>query len=238
MLALLVAVLRIAAPAHALAGSAQVRLSPASLQVGPGQTADVTVEVDGVQDLYGADVRLSFDPNILEVVDADPAKDGIQVSQGAFLDTGFTIRNQADNAAGTVWFAATQLNPSTPKSGTGALVVVKLHAKAAGRSPLTVTKADMARRDGTKIQSEFVSGEAQVGQAGASPADAAPVATQPAAPVAAQPAAPAAAVPAAPAETPTSNNPAFTGIAVALAVLAAIIIIATVVVARRRKPAG
>jgi len=153
-----------------------VRFTPATVQVIVGQTVDVTVEVADVQGLYGYDLSLTFDPAAVQVVDADPSLDGVQVSRGTLLDSGFIAINTADNAAGTVRFVMTQLNPSEAKNGTGALVIVRLRGKLAGtHSPLTVTNAQLARRDGTPISLTLTAGAVQVIQA--APANPPPTAT-------------------------------------------------------------
>ena len=156
-----------------LPGQAQVpvvvRIFPASAQVAAGGTVDVAVEVVDVQELYGFDVTVTFDPQVVEVVDADSSTPGIQVSQGVFLDPGFSVVNTADNAAGSVHFLTTQLNPSVAKSGTGALIVIKLRGKKAGASSaLTVTDAQLARRDGFMIPATLSAGQIAVVSGGGS----------------------------------------------------------------------
>lgn len=148
----------------------QVRPAPADGQVAVGQTLDVGIEVVDALELYGIDVALSFDPAVVEVVDADPAMEGIQVAMGTFLDPGFAIMNVVDNTSGTVHFATTQLNPSEAKSGSGIVVVVKLRGKQAGAvSPLTITSSEAAKRTGEEIPTQSGSGQvrvvAEVGQA-------------------------------------------------------------------------
>jgi hypothetical protein len=129
-----------------------LRVIPAEAQVVAGQTVDVAVEVVDVEDLYAFDVALTFDPSVVEVVDADPNVPGIQIALGTFLDPGFSIINEADNVAGTAHLAMTQLNPSTPKSGTGSLLVVKLRGKQAGTSSaISIVNGQLARPDGTLI---------------------------------------------------------------------------------------
>src|SRR5512139_386501 len=126
-----------------------VAIAPGTAQVAIGQTVDVAVEVVDVQDLYGIDIALTFDPNVVEVVDANPGQAGVQMALGTFPDSGFVVLNAADNVTGTVRFAMTQLNPSLPKSGTGALMVIRLRGKqVSGSTPLTLTHAQLARRDG------------------------------------------------------------------------------------------
>src|SRR3990172_4702348 len=106
-----------------------------SAVVGEGLTAAVAVEVRDIADLYGYDIALAFDPAAVEVVDADPAAEGVQAQLGGFLDLGFVLRNEADNAAGTVEVALTQLNPSAPKQGSGTLFVVTVRGRRAGAPP-------------------------------------------------------------------------------------------------------
>jgi hypothetical protein len=162
------------------AAPVQVRVAPPSVQVAPGLMVDVAVEVVDVQELYGFDIILSFTPGVVEVVDADPNGTGVQVAQGTLLDAGFTVLNTADNAAGRLQFAMTQLNPSEAKNGTGSLIVVRLLGKQAGAtSPLTLEKAQLAQRDGIEIPTGLVPGQVQVvASTGAQPTNT-PLATQP-----------------------------------------------------------
>ena len=104
LLAALVALLALAQPAAA--DTARLLVSPQAIQVGGAETL-VEVTLDGVSGLYGLDIRLEFDPTLLEVIDADGGKDGVQVSPGQIPSPDFTVRNEVDNAAGGVWYAAT-----------------------------------------------------------------------------------------------------------------------------------
>lgn len=154
----------VAVPLEALAQTPiTVRVAPAVVQVGTSATVDVAIEVVDVQELYGFDVTVTFDPQVVEVVDADPAAPGLQVAQGTFLDSGFAVINTADNTEGNAHLVMTQLNPSLPKSGTGALVVIRLRGKQAGTgSALTVENPQLARRDGLLIAATGLAGRVQV----------------------------------------------------------------------------
>jgi hypothetical protein len=106
-------------------------------------------------------------------------RQGIQVAQGTFLDSGFVVRNQADNSTGTIWFVMTQLNPSPPQDGTGNLIVVRLQAgEAAGAAALELTGARLARSDGTEIQARPVSGQVRVVEEAGAQATNTPLPTQ------------------------------------------------------------
>ena len=118
------------------------------------ETIQVNIRINAVAGLYGADVRLSFDPAILEVVDANSNPvDGIQVENGGFLapQLWFTVLNAADNTAGTIQYAATQLNPTPEASGSGILAIIRFRAKGTGASALSFTYSQLATRNGATL---------------------------------------------------------------------------------------
>jgi hypothetical protein len=141
-------------------GQTLVRLSPREPQVGEDSTASLEVQLENVENLYGFDIRLSFDPNVVEVVDADPDVDVIQVQHGNLLNLDFVVRNGADNAEGTVWYAITQMNPSEPVSGSGVAFTVTFRGKEAGAtSPLRITHGQLVTRSGEEIPTTTEDGE-------------------------------------------------------------------------------
>ncbi len=161
-------------PAVAVRAAAQtntrVVLSPASALVGEGQTAAVEVRVENVQALYGLDIRIGFDPAVVEVVDADATQAGVQVRPGDLLSVDFMIRNTADNAQGTIWYALTQLNPTEPVSGSGTVFIILFKGKQRGAtSALTITYQKMATRTGEAIPASVVNGEIRVVEPAQSP---------------------------------------------------------------------
>jgi hypothetical protein len=136
----------------ALASTAtSVTISPSPATINPGETVTVSVIVNNVTNLYGVDIRLSFDPARLEVVDADPQRSGIQVTGGNFLTDLFVIFQEADNTAGTIKYVATQVNPTPERSGSGVIFYVNLRRKSGGTTTLHFTQVDLATRDGNKI---------------------------------------------------------------------------------------
>ena len=157
----ILATLRLVFPAEAAAPT--VSLGNAVLEVAVGQTAPLSVAVADVQGLYGLEIHLRFDPAVVQVADADPGKDGIQVAAGDFLSADFVAQNRADNQAGTVDYAVTQVNPKEPKSGSGILLLIRFQGGAAGRATqLEVTNGILATRDGDVIPVTFKSGEVRV----------------------------------------------------------------------------
>ncbi len=94
-----------------------------------------------VVDLYAADVQLSFDPTELAVIDEEvtPVND--------LLQPDFVVRELADNETGLVWFAATQLNPTEPATGSGALFIFTFEVLSDGISDVTISEQILATRD-------------------------------------------------------------------------------------------
>ena len=145
---LLTALLALLAPLQpAAADTALVRVSPQTIQVGSAETL-VEVTLEGVSGLYGLDIRLEFDPALLEVLDADDGKDGVQISPGQIPSPDFVVRNEADNAAGTLWYAATQMNPREPASGAGVVCSLRVRGVSGGAGELRVVEAKLVDRSG------------------------------------------------------------------------------------------
>ena len=132
-----------------------VRVVPASQDLPVGGVTTVDIRIEAVADLYGADVRLSFDPAKLKVQDANTAVAGIQVHVGTFPDPtggrGFVVLNSADNIAGQIAYAVTLLSPASPVSGSGVLARVTFQAIGEGTSPIAFTSAALSNPQANPI---------------------------------------------------------------------------------------
>lgn len=139
------------------AGETKVRCEPETAVGSSTQLLTVDIYVENVTELYAADVRLSFDPTMVQVYDADPLASGIQILiLDEFISPDFVVRKNADNVAGTIWYAATQVNPSEPVSGSGPLARITLQPQQAGASTMPITYQKIVHRDGTQIEATAV----------------------------------------------------------------------------------
>ncbi len=116
----------------------RVHFDPPLSEIAPGQEVDVALRVSEVQDLYSYGARITYDPAVVEVVDASAAESGVQVSIGDFLDPidQFLLANDADPALGHIDLALTQTRPAAARDGSGLLATLRLRGVAEGSSPL------------------------------------------------------------------------------------------------------
>ena len=135
--------------------SAVLRIYPASSILSPTQTFNVEVWVEGVEDLYGYTVQISFPAALLQLN---------SISNGTFLDSGLIIGPVIDNVAGTALLTNTQVNPSTPKDGTGLLLRLDFFVRQnLGEGEIRFLQSDLVEFDTfALIPVELVSGDVSV----------------------------------------------------------------------------
>ncbi len=133
-------------------GGTVVRLEPEVLTLRPGETGEVVIRVEGVTDLAGAEVHLEYDADLLEVVDADPETEGVQIAHGGFLPADFVAQNQVDLQEGRIDYAVARMPPHEPVSGDGPLATVTLRAKGKGEGTLALQMVLLADPNGSPIE--------------------------------------------------------------------------------------
>jgi hypothetical protein len=133
--------LRLHSPASA--ADAPVVVDPDSASVVVGSTVDVAVRIDDASDLYSASFHLTFDPAVLEVVDADPSRDGVQIFPGTFPGPSQGPGDVVANTAGTVDYDFTLLPPALAADGSGVLATIRFRGKSVGSSDLTMTSVEL-----------------------------------------------------------------------------------------------
>lgn len=154
LLTLLIFILALCIPVAGLPADeiAHLHMNPPTGNFEVGQEVDIEIWVSDVIDLYGADIQLQFDPALFEVVDANPGLPGVQITpRNDLLSTDLVARKEADNMTGTVWYAVTQLNPSPPASGSGALFGLRLRVLAPGSGHLAFINKQLSNRDAELI---------------------------------------------------------------------------------------
>lgn len=166
----IVSVSQFAPPA---ANSAQsgtvVRLVVTPGQINAGDTTTVQIQIDNVTNLTAADVQVSFDPAVLQGVDANDQQTGIQLQPGNLLTPDFIVTNNIDNATGLAQYALAQFGTTPPVSGSGVLATITFQGVADGVSLLTFALTDLVNVDSTIIAVTTQNGQITVGQGGPDP---------------------------------------------------------------------
>jgi hypothetical protein len=93
----------------------------------PGSSFNVNVTISSATDVYQFDFKLGFDNSILNVAEA---------KLGDFFPPSATATIIVDNASGFVQVSASLSPPTTAKSGSGILAVIRLEVEGTGRSSL------------------------------------------------------------------------------------------------------
>lgn len=140
---------------NAVQGSTIVLLDPSDALVAVGETVVVDIQIQDAENLFGADVRLEYDPSIVEVVDANTLVPGTQISSGDFPDIsggkGFVAQNRVNADEGTIGYAMTLLSPAPPVSGSGTLASITFRGKAPGSSDISFTSVLLSDANANRI---------------------------------------------------------------------------------------
>jgi hypothetical protein len=136
---------------------------PDPLQIGVDGMGVTQIEVADIFDLYGVDLRLTYDPDVVEVVDADPAQPGVQVVLGTVFEgvESFVVKNEAGE--GEINVVASRVMPAPAFTGTGSLMAVTWLGKTGGETPLVFDSVKLSDQDGQSLSVTPLDGEIQVG---------------------------------------------------------------------------
>ena len=174
VLTLIGAVLGLAAPASDTFASvlqqgevSTVSISPPDETIGCDETITLDVRINDVQGLYGVDFRISYDPSIVEVVDASGEAVGVQIAPGTFPDVGggagLIQINSVDTGSGVVSYAATLINPSPPEPGTsGVAAQITFKGVAAGSSDIAFVSVMLSDQPARPLEATPIDGRLTV----------------------------------------------------------------------------
>jgi general secretion pathway protein D len=107
---------------------------PGQITATKGNTFVVNLLISGAQNVYSVPVQMSYDPAKLQLVN---------VSNGGFLSQdgqAVALVKREDETTGTLQITASRPPGAGGVSGQGAVVTITFQAKAAGQTPLTITR--------------------------------------------------------------------------------------------------
>ncbi|MBI4497852.1 MAG: hypothetical protein HY689_08140 [Chloroflexi bacterium] len=128
-------------------GAITLAVEPASASVSVGGDLTLTLRVNaGDQSLDAVDAVVGYPTALLEVLDADPATGGVQITPGTTLPT--IIWNQVDSTQGQIRFVAGLAPGQAPVSGSFTLATIQFRGKAAGSASVRVVGPNEAALGG------------------------------------------------------------------------------------------
>ena len=128
-----------------------ITMWPPVLPLNLTSTGTSEIKILNIANLYGVDLTLNYDPNIVEVVDADPNTPGVQVAPD-YVFNGvqfFVAQNEVTN--GVIRFSATRQSPAPVFNGTGALIKITWQGKVTGDSPVIFGQVKLSNPDGQPL---------------------------------------------------------------------------------------
>jgi len=135
---------------------AMVRSEAATYEISADSTISIPIYLEKAFDIYAIDVRASFDPALVEVVDADPRREGVQVEPGQFPQPDFVARKDVDTQAGTIHYVMTQVSPTEPANGAGVLFTIQLRGRRnGGETTLHIDQVELSNRSGDLLAVEW-----------------------------------------------------------------------------------
>jgi hypothetical protein len=138
-----------------------LRVNPANLVIPIcNDQGSASVQVDNVADLLGVDLSLRYNPAVAQVIDANPARDGVQVTAGSSFSSGFIAQNTVDTTNGVISFAAITLGNTI--NGSAELIRVDWQPIAAGSAPLTLENVLLADNNAEPIPFTPQNGQLEV----------------------------------------------------------------------------
>lgn len=117
-------------------GPPSVYLEPSVVSLSVGETATVNIWIEAAQRLNRFSITLSFDPDYVQIDDADSALAGIQIAPGTIPEPVQILQNEVQiGDRGEIHYEVAQA-PETGASGNGLVATLTLRALAAGGTPL------------------------------------------------------------------------------------------------------
>ncbi len=124
-----------------------------------GDTLTVNITISDVQNLYGVDVELGWNPVVLSLVNAKSML-GVEANPGGVLhesgtDTLLIAENEASQETGQYTLTATSTGSSPAFSGSGTIATLTFNVTSAGQTSLTL-QSELADHPAADETSNFI----------------------------------------------------------------------------------
>ncbi len=141
----------------------RIDFAPLRQGISYGDYATVTLEISNADRLYAVIVQASFDPTVLQVVDANLAQPGVQIAPGNFLTPtqSIVVYNNADNDKGDIAYAVA-VNQGPPVSGNGILASILFQGSGVGTGKIAFKSVLMFYPGAIPIDPIIIGNDAEI----------------------------------------------------------------------------
>jgi hypothetical protein len=137
-----------------LDSSSLICFSPDKIDgVNVGETVTISVILsEDVENLYGFDIELKWDPATLEYVSHVVTAPVESYSEGVLHDPTFSLKDEVDSTAGTCWIAYSSMPPAEPFSGKGVFFTITFKVlSTANENPIQLVSTALSDDAGQPI---------------------------------------------------------------------------------------
>ncbi|XHH09771.1 MAG: cohesin domain-containing protein [Candidatus Bathyarchaeia archaeon] len=158
-LTLTIVLLAVCLASAAQAATTTVKAAASASEPKIGDTLTVTISITDVTNLYGVDVELNWNPNVLSLIEAK-SKLGVESNPGGILhesgtDTLLVVEDSASQTTGTYILIASSTGASPAFSGSGTIATLTFNVTSAGSSGLTL-QSELADKPATGQTANFI----------------------------------------------------------------------------------
>jgi hypothetical protein len=121
-----------------------------------------TVKVHDAVDITAVTMQISYDPRIIQVIDADSSQRGVQVRFNPTFATGAISRNEVDTSRGLIYFEANLLN-GDGLNGIQDLIAIDWRPQQVGNAAITVESLTLRDVNGQTINAPVLTSNVTVG---------------------------------------------------------------------------
>ena len=125
---------------------------PSVANLAVGETVGLNVWLDGARQIAALRLELSFNPDYVQVDDADPATDGTQIAPGTVFDPLQAARNEVTTGDNGRIVYEVALAPGGVAQESGILASVTLRGAAEGGSPLRFEQVEAFDAAGNALE--------------------------------------------------------------------------------------
>ncbi len=127
------AVEMVADPGAPVTTTTRIGFVPQYQEATVGELVTVTLKIVEAEDLYGVEVTVAFDPEYLQVVDAQEAMPGVQILPGDFpAPQPPALPNEVNNDTGLITYTTTILGGQAGRYGPGILATITFETQKPG----------------------------------------------------------------------------------------------------------